>query len=472
MSRQGLSRRDFLKFSSSAIAGLVLSGFEKEQLYDRRVLPTLPALLPDAPNVLFIVLDTVRAKSMSLYGYPRPTTPNLEALAASGVLFMNAFAPAPWTLPSHASMFTGQFPHRLNVDWTIPLDTTFPTLAEVLASQGYQTAGFIANTEYCSSEFGLNRGFSHYEDYPINLEGILTSPSLVKFFAKELRKSFGNNQLIGRKSAERINQDFLSWLSKQHGDRPFFAFLNYYDAHDPYISPREFALKFSAQASKGVLDDKKGRLSKQEIKQLNDAYDGSLGYLDHYIGQLIKELSNKDLLKNTLVIIVSDHGEQFGEHGLVSHANSLYMPVLHVPLIVFWQDQIPAGFQVREPVNLRNIAATIADLTGIGDSRIFPGQSLAANWSNPSSSILIDEPVLSEVTQGIRLPDWYPNANGPLKSLVTGGIHYIFTEAGGQEELYDLEKDPEEQNNLANLEAYREVLLRFRKSLGLLLNHG
>ena len=119
----------------------------------------------NSPNVLLIVLDTVRADHLSLYGYERPTTPNLERLAKRGIRFDNARATAPWTLPSHASMFTGHWPHELGAKWMTPLRGNLPTLAEYLGAHGYATAGFVANVVYCSQETGLARGFTHYEDY-------------------------------------------------------------------------------------------------------------------------------------------------------------------------------------------------------------------------------------------------------------------------------------------------------------------
>ena len=148
------------------VAGLVFGGdWLKEWREARRPLP--PA---DSPNVLLIVLDTVRADHLSLYGYQRATTPTLERLAKRAIRFDEARATAPWTLASHASMFTGRLPHELAVKWQTPLRTGFPTLAEYLGSQGYATAGFVANTEYCSYDTGLDRGFTHYEDYVIDLE--------------------------------------------------------------------------------------------------------------------------------------------------------------------------------------------------------------------------------------------------------------------------------------------------------------
>ena len=132
----------------------------------------LPLPMPGMCSV--IVWDTVRAGNLSLHGYGRRTSPSLERLAARGVRFDQAFATAPWTLPSHSSLFTGRWPHELTADWRVPLDETYPTLAEYLAAQGYDTAGFVANLDYCSRETGLSRGFAHYEDYPIELWDVFT----------------------------------------------------------------------------------------------------------------------------------------------------------------------------------------------------------------------------------------------------------------------------------------------------------
>ncbi len=139
-----------------------------------------------APNVLFIVLDTVRADRLSLYGYDRPTTPALERWARQGILFSEARATAPWTLASHASLFTGRWPRELGVKWLTPLGTTVPTLAEYFGSRGYATAGFVANLIYCSYDTGLDRGFTHYEDYVLERLMALRTACLFDHAAKEL----------------------------------------------------------------------------------------------------------------------------------------------------------------------------------------------------------------------------------------------------------------------------------------------
>ena len=190
---------------------------------------------------MLIVWDTVRASYTSLHGYPRDTTPNLSAWARKGVRFDRAVAPAPWTFPSHCSFFTGQWPFRNNSQWKYTLDASHPTLAEYLRSRGYQTAGFVANTECCNYETGLDRGFAHYEDYPLTPRSLLGRTVAGEWILKNLL-SFGDyydQKWIGLQSrgAREINDAFLDWLDRRRADRPFFAFLNDFDAHAPYIAP-------------------------------------------------------------------------------------------------------------------------------------------------------------------------------------------------------------------------------------------
>ena len=235
-----------------AVVPVVFAGFTvySERTSERRAWSRLPASPPAAPNVLFIVLDNVRADSMSLYGHARPTTPRLAELARDGVRFDSARATASWTLPSHASMFTGQWPHRLSVDWMIGLDGTYPTLAEFLAGQGYATAGFVANTYYCNARYGLDRGFARYEDFRENQVvspfETVRSASLGKCLLRLLgySMSFAPGDLDSRKTAATINRDALEWISNRPGNRPFFLFLNYYDAHSPFVPPQDATRRF------------------------------------------------------------------------------------------------------------------------------------------------------------------------------------------------------------------------------------
>jgi arylsulfatase A-like enzyme len=446
---------------------------------EQRALSKLPPASPGAPNVLLIVMDTVRARSLSLHGYDRATTPNLERLAGKGVVFDMALASAPWTLTSHSSMFTGRLPHELSAGWTTPLDATYPTLAEVLSAHGYRTAGFVANTYYCGYEFGLDRGFLHYEDYVVSPEEFVVSSSLGReiAFNARVRQRLGFYDVLTQKDAAKVNGDFLSWLSSRN-DRPFFAFLNYFDAHEPYQSPEPFDSGFGMKAMrKNYLINHETRrglrkdwqqMSPQEVQSELDAYDNAIAYIDHNLGQLFDELGKRGVLDNTLVIITSDHGEQFGEQSgerrLFVHGNSLYLSLLHVPLLVVYPSQAPSGVRVAKPVSLRDLPATVLDLIGIEER--FPGNSLARYWDESAATGGSNE-VISEINRASWGEEWYPAVKGDMKSLVKDRYHYI-RNGDGSEELYDFEKDPLERDDLAGYEQGDRILGQLRSRLEIL----
>lgn len=419
------------------------------------------------PNVLLIVLDTVRADAMTPYGSERDTTPNLNRLAARGVIFDQARSTAPWTLPSHASMFTGRWPFEMSADVGRPLDSTFPTLAERLSERGYATGGFVANLENCNSWYGLSRGFQHYEDYYENavispLETLRCSRlgraaatsklgwSLIKALAKPESYRY-------RKSAAMINRDALAWLSKQ-GDRPYFLFLNYFDVHDPYVPPAGAERKFS---------DKRAGEEVSPDDRIRDAYDDCLAYLDDQVGRLLDELEARDALGNTVIVVTSDHGEAFGEHGLSGHGVSLYRPETHIPLFVVYPEGAPAGRRVAHPVSLRDVPPTVLDLVGAGDDSPFPSASLASAWSDDPQGVDVVDPVLVEVDRAGRVPPEVEDAParlGRMRSVVAQGRAYILN-GDGREELYDLDADPEETNDLAGSPGAEDELDRFRAQL-------
>jgi arylsulfatase A-like enzyme len=468
-----------LPVMAAVVAILAGLSYHRVSLAEGRALARLSAARPGAPNVLLIVLDTVRADRLSLYGYGRDTTPNLSRLAREGVRFEHARATAPWTLPSHASMFTGRWPHEMFSRAHQPLDETYPTLAEFLRDRGYETAGFVANNYFCNSWFGLDRGFVHYEDH---FDGDLTiSP------AAALRCSEVGNRLLQlagtrsfvpsqRKYAERINRDFLGWLSRRGGDRPFFAFLNYIDAHDPYLLPAGAEYQFgpgpktaadSAILAAWSLLDKK-LLRDREITLARDAYDDCLAQLDEQLGRLFDALRERGAFKDTLVIITSDHGEHLGEHRLFGHAVSLYRPEIDVPLLILAPSGIPAGRVVGETVSLRDLPATVVERTGMGADSPFPGRSLARLW-DPSlaEDRPAPDPVLSEISrdQGVvdpRSPSPFPPG---LAQSLADERHVYIRYGDGSEELFDLVSDPAETRNLAGLSQSRSALDRFRSLL-------
>jgi arylsulfatase A-like enzyme len=438
-----------------------------ERLAEHRALAKLPTPPPGAPNVLLIVLDTVRAQNLSLYGYARPTTPKLDRFAKTGVRFDRAIATTSWTLPSHASMFTGRWTHELTTDWLMPLDGTDPTLAEVLSARGYLTAGFIANEKYVSRQFGLGRGFLHYEDILISWETIVRSSSLSDYIAT-LRWRLGYHDALGRKSAAQVNQEFLTWLSGQPR-RPFFTFLNYYDAHTPYLPTKPFDTLFgSKNPGRKPITWYTWKGSPSDLQAEVDAYDGTIAWLDDQLGLLFGELEKRNLLENTLTIVTSDHGEEFGEHNLVMHGSSLYMPSLHVPLLIRFPARVPAGRSVPQPVSLRDLPATVVDLLELQGPALFPGASLARYWNSRNGDEPVADPLLSGISFTPYLPARFPVSKGDMKSLVENDKHYI-KNGDGREELYHFENDPAEEHDLVGTEATQALLQRLRRHLALIL---
>jgi arylsulfatase A-like enzyme len=436
-------------------------------------------------NVILIVLDTVRAESLGIYGYGRDTTPNLAKLSSRGVRFDRAFSTAPWTAPSHASLFTGRWPHELSIGWDRPLDGTHPTLAEVLGSRGYATAGFVANTTYCSYETGLARGFAHYEDYDVTLRGVLLCSSLVERTLNFIHKHPGLARRLGddgsgsgdRKDAARINRDFLGWLDGRGREvRPFFAFLNYYDAHHPYLSPEPdagapFGRKPGSARDFRLLKtwwerDKAG-IKPEDLELARDSYDRCIAYLDDQLGRLFEDLKRRGVLEDSLVIVTADHGEHLGERQLFGHGCSVYRPELHVPLLVVARGLLPEGRAIEQPVSLRDLPATVLDLLGNPRPSPFPGRSLARIWEDGSGGDSSSEVILSEIEAP---PEDDPNrglspaARGPMTSVVDREFHYI-RGGDGREELYDLNRDPAEERDLAKKPELAETLGRFREKV-------
>jgi arylsulfatase A-like enzyme len=461
---------------------LVLAALSSGRLAINRYLAAknLPAPAAGARNVLLIVWDTVRAPNLSLYGYGRTTTPNLSDWARQGVRYTLAMVPAPWTYPSHSTFFTGQWPYQLNSQWNYTLDATYPpTLAEYLASRGYETAGFAGNTRCCSYETGLDRGFSHYEDYPLTPVDLLARTVPGSWILKNVvaRGDFYQGKWIELQSrdASGVNSAFLDWLARDRQNRPFFAFLNYYDAHDPYIPPPQFTGRFGFrprtiadfQFLVDFRDVPKDATQIQNILMARDCYDDCIASLDDQLGRLLNELRGQGLLENTVVIITGDHGESFGDHSVFRHGSALYLDQISVPLVILSPDA-PAGRTVTAPVSLRDLAATVVDQLGLEARSPFPGHSLAALWSSaPGQSQPEVTPALSELAHANAFepqPKDKLSREGMQMSLVASGHHYI-RDGTGSEQLYDLRRDPSELANLADSPEGQQALGPFRRIL-------
>jgi arylsulfatase A-like enzyme len=466
-------------FAACALAGRDVS---QGKLLGRPVVPAAPAPA-GSPNLLILVLDTVRAESLSLYGYSRKTTPNLDRLAARAVRFDQARSTAPWTLPSHASLFTGRWPHELKVGESRPLDASYPTLAEFLTGRGYATGGFIANTFFCNAWFGLGRGFQHYDDFyreqqAVSVGEALRCSSLGRLAVRLLHEPFGVERR--RKDASQVNGDFLAWLDRRQG-RPFFGFINYFDAHTPYFLPPGAERRFGrpprdakeVETLQGWDARSRTSVTDDELNLTRDAYDDCLAYLDAEIGKLFDELDRRGALDDTVIVLTSDHGENHGEHGLIGHGRSLYDQEVRVPLLVFLPRGAHAGEVVAEPVSLRDVPATAVDLLNLAGRSPFPGVSLARCWEAGEDSASAEVPVLTEVLlreqiskNRNRPPAW----RGPMHSVVAEDRSYI-RNADGQEELYNLRDDPAQLRDLSASAEEVPVLRRMRDRLKALAPH-
>ncbi|MDQ3697848.1 MAG: sulfatase [Gemmatimonadota bacterium] len=453
------------------VAGLGLNA--RWALAERGALASLPAAPAGAPNVLLIILDTVRSASMSLYGYERPTTPRITQFAARGATFDRAVSPAPWTLPAHASLFTGRWAHELSTGWKSPLDGETPTLAEALTRGGYRTGGFVANYTYTSRESGLARGFARYEDYRVTPAHALRNSALgqMVFGRALLRGVLGHRDVIARKMAPVLARDVLRWHDEEPG-RPWFAFLNFFDAHDPYLPPAPYDTMFARRGAPRNLTLANERpVTPEEARPERDVYDGAIAYLDAELGAMLDSLRARGVLDNTVVIITSDHGEEFGENGLLGHGNSLYYPALWVPLVIVYPRVVPAGVRVPNAVSTRDISATVLQLTGAASPRM-PGRSLARFWGegggraggDPALDPATADTVLSMVQHATNLPAWFPVSDGTMHSLVAGMSHLI-RDGKGRLSLYDVAEDPDARTDLAADSAGRARARRLDEAL-------
>jgi arylsulfatase A-like enzyme len=248
------------------------------------------------------------------------------------------------------------------------------------------------------------------------------------------RRVLGLYDSLGRRGAPEISRNFLRWVDANAG-RPYFVFLNYLDAHSPYLPPPPFDRRFGYDVSA------REPIVMEELNRVDDpgpeaaaietaAYDGAIAYLDHEVGRMLRELDRRGTLANTIVVITSDHGEELGEHGAWGHGRSLHAQTVHVPLMLFGP-AIPRGLRVTQPTSLRHVAATVGDLAGL-DNASFGGQSLARYWSGP----------------GNPPPDTVITELGTQRSVFLGNYHFI--DKGGSEgpHLYDVIRDPTEQNDL------------------------
>lgn len=419
------------------------------------------ALQPRAgsPNVLLIIMDAVGANHLSTYGYGRNTSPQLSELAARSVLFEKAVASSSWTLPSHASMLTGRLPgehHAGEYDWR--LDSRLPTLAEEFRKNGYRTAAFSGNTLLFNRRVGLARGYIHFEDGSL-VERLLQTTLGERIQTRLVRANIIDN-LAGRQDAREISQDALAWIGRNSG--PFFVTLNYFDAHEPLLPPPLYFHRFSSRTAplKGQYNwPEDVQLSPGEARDEADTYDACIAYIDQQLSTFLKQLEGAGLLRNTIVVVTSDHGQEFQEHGFMFHGKGLYWNLLHAPLLISWPRHVPGGERISTPVALQSLPATLLSMAGIKNNS-FPGPPLSDLWAASTATQAWPAPISELAAMGTT--PLFPSYYGDMKSVVTPQWHYVQGGKSGHE-LYACCDD--EQHDLASSSLGSRVTAVFRQLL-------
>ena len=419
--------------------------------------PTLYKPRPEGINVVLVSIDTLRADHLGCYGYARETSPHLDAMAAESTLFLNAYAPSPWTLPSHVSLFTGLEPHNHQVYSSDErMSPSLETLADVLRQNGY-FCGAVTGSGFLSPRYGFAKGFDTYSES----EGQSSLPD----------------------SAARVEQAAAEWLVR-HVDKRFFLFLHTYQPHSPYDSPGSYGTMFQGERTlwpKIDLNDYLGggklgiynELPDEERQSIIALYDGEVRYVDDaLIAPLADKLKSLGLYDRTLLVVTSDHGEEFYDHGGWGHGQSLYEELLRVPLLIKFPGGRFRGHRETRVARLMDIMPTILDVAGVPAS----GLNIDARTLRPLLSGKEDKPRIVVAESCWHLKNGCPPSSDAASSprqpyqstLVVGPEKLILTRPARPEdiepyfhpppatapvELYDLAADPLERTNLAQAKA-------------------
>jgi arylsulfatase A-like enzyme len=383
----------------------------------------------DFPNVILITLDTLRADHLSTYGYEFTTSPYLDALAEESVVFENGISPSSWTIPAHASLFTGKYPSNHNANRLhYMLDKEEVTLAELLKDKGFITAGFIAGP-FCQAKYGFGQGFMTYKDRldffeydhsfnklsirnlgSIIFKGLFDKfrpkakdvdktiksketaveqkdikeesdetedgfiSSITKVCFKMLKAAHSFDKILFRidneLTSEQVNEDVFEWLDKNK-DQRFFMFINYFDVHSPYLLGEEHREKFTNgtmtrddMAAVAYMKRYETNISEEILNNIIGAYDTEIYYLDINLQKLFDKLDELEIKEDTVIIITSDHGEEFFDHGDFGHAHTVYEEVIHVPLIIHYPKEFEPK-RIEKRVGTTNIFSTILKILEI-----------------------------------------------------------------------------------------------------------
>ncbi len=374
------------------------------------------------PNIVLVTVDTTRADRMGFMGSKRGLTPNLDALARRSVVFTHAYSQAPFTAPSHATILTGTYPQFHQVeDFQVPLTKDLPYAPAILKAQGYQTAAFVGSIVLDPAQ-GLSVGFSRgFDTYDARFH--LALPGEDHYASTDRRGAV-------------VVEHALTWLGKRPPG-PFFIWVHLYDPHFPYEPPEPFLSRYKSAP-----------------------YDGEIAYSDSALGKLLSYLRAHGLFENSVIALMSDHGESLWDHGEEFHGFFLYDATIHVPLLLKLPSDRFAGKRIENPVGLVDVLPTILQAAGIAVPQEIQGESLLdmmAKAKPPSAASahagqrtgaasssdrpLYDRPLYAETEYGVRAYGW-----SAIRSLRTS--KYLFIEAP-RRELYDLAADPKAEHDLS-----------------------
>jgi arylsulfatase A-like enzyme len=407
---------------------------------------------PGRANFLLITLDTTRADRLGCYGYPKARTANLDRLAAQGAKFDRALCLEPLTAPSHATMMTSLYPETTGVLLNaMRLRADVPTLAERFRDAGYATAAFVASCTVQARNTALDRGFDLYDDAVTPREGYHSSP-LVPLAVAEKLSMLADDENRGERPADEVTDAAIRWL-KQPRRRPFFIWLHYFDPHDDYLPPARYVQRGLAgrPLQKRINENwAEGKGGPKLPKRIAALYDGEIAFMDAEIGRFFAGLERARLASRTLVLVVGDHGEAFGEHGTKYHGFRLYGEEIRVPFIVCdLGGSLPALPEAPLQVTTLDVAPTILDLAGLPVPRNMRGRALFRNADpTPAYCICVPDPLRKN-----------KDAVGRMDAFATPEEKLIL-HADGNAEYYDLAEDPEEKDDSARERPARVAELR------------
>jgi len=437
-----LTRRDVLKYGLYGGAAVGISAGLAKWGYSRLI-------KQKKYNVVLIVLDTARADRFSFMGYNRNTSPNIDSLASESVIYSSAFAPCFWTLPSHASLFTGLFPGTAGAtSQTNHLPYFNTTLAEVLKNTGFHTAGLSCNV-WVSHERGFTKGFDEYYEMWRKKNYSVVNKQSGQMEWEEVKK---------------VNQ----WVdSNKKSVKPFFLFVNLNCVHMPYTPPEPFRSRFLK--NKDDLSNIRGvsrlrdmwahlageiKLSEKDTQIMSDLYDGEVAFADHCVGEIVKTLKEAGQFDNTLFIVTSDHGENLGDHNLLDHLLSMYETTLHIPLLIRYPESYKAGTTFDGLVSLVDVAPAILDVCDICEDNSNTKQSVAAltaSGISPRKFIVAENerPINGLKIMRKKFPSFdTKRIDYPMQAIRTDKHKFIWS-IGYKRQLYDLTSDPKELKNIA-----------------------